>query len=149
VVPRIVRPLRVGWLITVSLPEGFTPGYAISPLRGGSIEQARQCFNRSCGRVVEVTTGLSDAQWRFEPAPNRWSIAEIPEHMVIVHERVIGRVREQLSQAPAPPADRDYHKLDAVVIEKIPDRSIKGRAPDFIQPTGQLSLLGAWRPPAT
>jgi hypothetical protein len=27
--------------------------------------------------------------------------------MVIVHERVLGRVREQLPQAPAPPADRD------------------------------------------
>jgi hypothetical protein len=83
-------------------------------------------------RVVEVTTDLSDEQWRFKPDPDRWSIAEILEHMVIVHERVLGRVREQLPQAPAPPADRDYHKLDAIVLEKIPDRSIKGKAPDYI-----------------
>jgi hypothetical protein len=60
--------------------------------------------------------------------------------MVVVHERVLGRVREQVPQAPAPPADRDYHKLDAVVIEKIPDRSIKAKAPDYIQPTGLLTL---------
>jgi hypothetical protein len=115
----------------------------MTTLESTDIEQARQCFNRSCGRVVEVTTGLSDAQWRFKPALDRWSIAEILEHMVIVHERVIGRVREQLPQAPVPPADRDYHKLDAVVIEKIPDRSIKAKAPDYIQPTGLLTLPDA------
>jgi hypothetical protein len=93
--------------------------------------------------VVEVTTGLSDAQWKFKPAQDRWSIAEILEYMVIVHERVLGRVREQLPQAPAPPADRDSHKLDAIVLEKIPDRSIKAKAPDYIQPTGLLTLPGA------
>jgi hypothetical protein len=74
------------------------------------------------------------------PLRTRWSIAEILEHMVIVHERVLGRVREQVPQAPAPPADRDYRKLDAIVIEKIPDRSTKAKAPDFIHPTGQRTL---------
>jgi hypothetical protein len=99
-------------LITVSLPEGFTPGYSIPPFRG----------------------------WLY---PDRWSIAEILEHMVIVHKRVLGRVREQLPQAPAPPAERDCHKLDSIVIEKIPDRSIKAKAPDYIQPTGLLTLPAA------
>jgi len=79
----------------------------MTTLESTDLDQARQYFDRSRGRVVEVTTGLSNEQWRFKPAPDRWSIAEILEHMVIVHERVLGRVREQLPQAPAPPADRD------------------------------------------
>jgi uncharacterized damage-inducible protein DinB len=79
----------------------------MTTLESTDIDQARQYFDRSRGRVVEVTTGLSDAQWKFKPAPDRWSIAEILEHMVIVHERVIRRVREELPQAPAPPPDRD------------------------------------------
>ena len=115
----------------------------MTTLESTDIDLARQYFDRSRDCVVEVTTGLSDAQWRFKPAPDRWSIAEILEHMVIVHERVLGRVREQLPQAPAPPADRDYHKLDAIVLEKIPDRSIKAKAPDYIQPTGRLTLPDA------
>ena len=114
----------------------------MTTLPSTDLNQARQYFGHTRNRVMEVTTGLSDAQWRFKPAPDRWSIAEILEHMVIVQERVLGRVREQLAQAPAPPADRDYQQVDRIVIEKIPDRSIKAKAPEFIQPTGQ------WTPPA-
>lgn len=62
--------------------------------------------------------------------------------MVIVQERILGPIREQLAEAPAPPADRDSRQLDAIVIERIPDRAIKAKAPDFIQPRGQ------WTPPA-
>ena len=61
---------------------------------------------------------------------------------MIVQERILGPIREQLAQAAAPQADRDYQLLDRIVLERIPDRSIKGKAPDFLQPTGQ------WSPPA-
>ncbi|HWX42450.1 MAG TPA: DinB family protein [Blastocatellia bacterium] len=105
---------------------------------------ARQYFDRSRSRVVEVTTGLSDAQWRFKPAPDRWSIAEILEHMVIVHERVIGRVREQLPQEPAPP-ERDYHKLDAVVIEKIPRPLDQRQGSGFHPANGPMDSAGGSR----
>ena len=108
-------------------------------LQSTDIDQALEYFDKSRQRVVEATAGLSDAQWRFKPAPDRWSIAEILEHMVIVHERVLGRVREQLSQAPAPPEGRAYQLVDRIVMEKIPDRSIRAKAPDAIQPTGQWS----------
>jgi len=107
------------------------------------LNQARQYFGQTRNRVIEVTTGLSDAQWRFKPAPDRWSIAENLEHMVIVQERVLGPVREQLAQAPPASADRDYEQVDRIIVEKIPDRSIKAKAPDFIQPTGQWTPLAA------
>jgi len=32
--------------------------------------------------VVDATKGLSDAQWNFKPAPDRWSIAEVMEHLL-------------------------------------------------------------------
>lgn len=105
------------------------------------LEQARQYFAATRKRVEEATAGLSDAQLRFKPAPDRWSIAEILEHMVIVHERVLTRILEQLPQAPAPAADRNSQLLDAIVIEKIPDRSVKAKAPEFIQPTGTMPAL--------
>jgi DinB superfamily len=104
--------------------------------------QARQYFDDTRNRVAEVTKGLSDAQWGFKPAPDRWSIAEILEHMVIVQERILGPVREQLAQAPAPPPDRDYLKIDLIVLEKIPDRSLRAKTPDSAQPTRQ------WTPSA-
>jgi hypothetical protein len=60
--------------------------------------------------------GLSGAQWAFKPAPDRWSIAEIVEHMIFVQERVLGPLRDQLAAAPAVPAGYDYRQVDVVVI---------------------------------
>ncbi len=107
------------------------------------IDQARCYFSHTWNQIVEVTTGLSDAQWQFNPAPDRWSIAENLEHLVLVHERVLGRVRRQLSAAPAPPAGRDPHLVDMIIFEKVPERSLKAKAPDFMCPTG------SWTPPET
>ena len=107
------------------------------------LTQARQYFEHSRDCVVEVTTGLSDAQWQFKPAPDRWSIAENLEHMVIVQERILGPIRDQLAQAPQPPADRDYKQIDKIALEKMPDRSIKAKSPDAIHPTGQLNPQAA------
>jgi uncharacterized damage-inducible protein DinB len=111
----------------------------MSTLQCTDIEQARDYFAATEKLVANATSGLSEAQWRFKPAADRWSIAEILEHMVIVQERILGPVTEQLAQAPAPEADRDHEAVDRLVFEKIPDRSIKAKAPEFIAPTGRLS----------
>jgi hypothetical protein len=108
-------------------------------LEATDIEQAHQYFARTLKRVTDATAGLSGAQYRFKSAPDRWSIAEILEHMVIVHDRVLARILEQLPTAPAPPADFNSRRVDAVIFEKIPDRSIKAKAPDFIEPAGLLT----------
>lgn len=112
----------------------------MTPLQTTEIEQARRSLNRSRQRVLEVTKGLSEAQFRFKPAPDRWSIAENVEHIVIVQERVLGPIREQLTQAPPPAAGTDTARVDSIVLEKIPDRSMKAKAPAPIEPTGQCTL---------
>jgi len=103
------------------------------------VQQARQHFEKARTRVIEVTTGLTDAQWKFKPAPDRWSIAETLEHMVIVRELVFEGRLAKLAEAPAAPPDRDHRLIDRITIEKIPDRSTRVKAPDFIEPTGQMN----------
>ena len=107
------------------------------------VEQAREYFDRTRDRVVEAVWGLSDAQAKFKPAPDRWCIAENLEHMVMVQERILGPVLEQLATAPSAPVGRDNLQIDTIVLEKIPDRSIKAQAPEFINPTGQCSVSAA------
>jgi hypothetical protein len=108
-------------------------------LEATDIEQAHQYFAHTVKRVTDATTGLSEAQYRFKSAPDRWSVAEILEHLVIVHERILTRIQEQLPAAPAPPADFNNRQVDAVILDKIPDRTIRAKAPDFIAPAGVLS----------
>jgi hypothetical protein len=102
------------------------------------LEQARQYFAATRTRIVEATTGLSDGQAQFKPSPDRWSIAEILEHMAGAHERVLARVQKDLPLAPAPEADRNAQLIDSVVVEKIPDRTNRFKAPEFLAPTGKL-----------
>lgn len=103
------------------------------------LEQARQYFAFTRSRLLEATAGLTDEQARFKPAPERWSIAEILEHLAIAHDRVLTRLLEQLPQAPAPEPGRDSQAIDALVLEKIPDRSVKANAPEFAHPKGLVT----------
>jgi len=109
-------------------------------LQTTDIDQALAYFAQTRQRVFDVTAGLTNAQWQFKPAPDRWSIAENLEHMVMVEETVLGPVRQQLAQAPAPPADRNAVEIDQIVLSKLPDRSLRANAPSFLHPTGQWTL---------
>lgn len=109
-------------------------------LQTTEVDQAREYLERSRNRVLTVTEGLSEAQLRFKPAPDRWSIAENLEHVVIVQERILGPVREQLHQAAALPPGTDRRQIEAIVLERVPDRSMKAKAPAPIEPTGSWTL---------
>jgi hypothetical protein len=88
--------------------------------------------------VLDAVKGLSPAQWTFKPTPDRWSIAEIVEHITVTQDYV-KTVFAQFPQAPAPAADFDAAKVDAIIQSKMPDRSTKYKAPEPIQPTGRWS----------
>lgn len=100
------------------------------------VDHARLYLQQTQTGVAGATQGLSPAQWKFKPAPDRWSIAEIIEHMVLAQEFMLGPVQEQLAKAP-PAADRDTKAVDATIINLLPDRTTKFHAPDFLEPTGR------------
>jgi hypothetical protein len=103
------------------------------------LDHARRFLEQTQNSVVGATKGLSEAQWRFKPAPDRWSIAENLDHIVIVQERVLGPVLDQLADAPAPPADRDYEQVDKIVINQFPNRLAKFQAPEVVHPADQIA----------
>ena len=77
-------------------------------LPASELQQARLYLRQTCSYIIGATKGLSEAQWKFKPAPDCWSIAEILDHVIAVQEFVLGPVRAQLASSPAPPANRDY-----------------------------------------
>ena len=88
--------------------------------------------------VLDATTGLSDAQWNFKPAPDRWSVAEVTEHIAVAEGYLRGMVVEKVMTAPPRPAGDDVKAIDEMVLNKIPDRSQKANAPDALKPTNQF-----------
>src|SRR4051812_30933738 len=46
--------------------------------------------------------GVSEAQWKFKAAPDRWSIAETAEHIAVT-EQFIWELVDKMMKAPATP----------------------------------------------
>src|ERR1041385_7498529 len=56
------------------------------------VAKARQFLQQTQTIVIGATKSVSGAQWKFKTSPDRWSIAEILDHIVIVQERVLDRI---------------------------------------------------------
>src|SRR5947209_1771278 len=80
-------------------------------------------LERTRAGVVEATKGLSDAQWNFKRAPERWSVAEVLEHIALTEDLLFESTSQKVMQAPAGKPDRDYKSLDKMVLRAIADRS--------------------------
>src|SRR4051812_11577217 len=93
--------------------------------------------------LMEAVKGLSEAQWQFKPTPDRWSIAEVLEHVTVLEDFFVNTLRPQLLQAPAGTPGTDVRNVDAMILAKVPDRSTKAQSPDSIAPTGR------WTPQAS
>jgi hypothetical protein len=90
--------------------------------------------------VIEATKGLSDAQWNFKAAPDRWSISEVMEHLAVAEDMIRGMNQEQVMKSPAIPArdSAELQKIDAMVVAMVPDRSHKIQAPEPLKPTNRF-----------
>jgi hypothetical protein len=106
-------------------------------------EKAEQYLQQTRDGVAEATKGLSDAQMKFKPAPDRWSVAETLEHIVLVEDSLLQNVTDKVMKGPAGAADRDTAKIDAMVLAMIPDRSHKAQAPPPVIPTDRWTPADA------
>ncbi|HEY8994488.1 MAG TPA: DinB family protein, partial [Lacunisphaera sp.] len=46
--------------------------------------------------VIAAAQGLSDAQLAFKPAPERWSVAQVLEHIASAEDMLMGMVTGQV-----------------------------------------------------
>jgi hypothetical protein len=82
--------------------------------------------------------GLSEKQWRFKPAPDRWSVAEVSEHIAVSESAIFGMVQSKVMTSPAAPEKRaEVAGKDETVLKMVPDRSHKAQAPEFLKPTNR------------
>ena len=88
--------------------------------------------------------GVSEAQWKFKAAPDKWSIAEVSEHIAVAEEMIWKLVSEKIMKSPATPEKAAEVKgKDEVILGKIPDRSRKAQAPEQLKPTGRWATRAA------
>lgn len=80
--------------------------------------------------------GLSEAQWNYKAAPDRWSIAECSEHIVASESFIRGAIAGSLKEPASAEMLADARK-DGVIEGIVLDRSKKFQAPEPLQPTAK------------
>lgn len=89
----------------------------------------------------QAVAGLSDAQINHKPAPDRWSVAECAEHIVLVESSIFMRILAGM-ESPADPDRRAEIKVsDVDVIKAVRTRTVQIPAPDPFVPTGRFADL--------
>jgi hypothetical protein len=101
-------------------------------------EKALQYLETTKKGVLEATKGLSEAQWNFKAAPDRWSVAQVMEHIAAAEDLIRGTLVEKVMMAPAGDAGRDVKKTDEAVLAMVPDRTHKAQAPEPLIPTNRF-----------
>lgn len=101
-------------------------------------EKALKYLESTKQGVADATTGLSAAQWNFKPAPDKWSIAEVTEHIAAAEDFLRARIVEKVMVGPARPAGENVAEIDEMVLKMVPDRSHPAQAPDPLKPTNRF-----------
>lgn len=101
---------------------------------------------RSEARLLELVDGLTEEQRVFREAPERWSIEETVEHLVLQEQFVRGTVQRALDNEGAGEAKRAEVRakgpLVAALAERRPEQRLKTRAAN--SPTGRRADFGAF-----
>lgn len=88
--------------------------------------------------VLDATAGLSETQWNFKSAPDRWSVAEVSEHIAAAEGFLRGMITEKVMTAPPRPEGEDVKAIDEMVLAAIPDRTQHRQAPEPLKPTNRF-----------
>jgi uncharacterized damage-inducible protein DinB len=119
-----------------------TPAFS-QALTQADRDRALQYLESTNQGVLDAAAGLSEAQWNFKPAPDRWSVAEVTEHIAAAEDFLMGMVTTQVMKAPARPAGEDVKAIDDMVVAALPDRSQKKQAPEPLKPTNRYGSPAA------
>jgi hypothetical protein len=103
-------------------------------------EKALQSLQATHDAFLKSIAGLSEKQWRFKPAPDRWSVAEVSEHIAVSESGIFGLVQKQIMTSPAAPEKRaEVAGKDETILKMVPDRSHKAQAPEFLKPANRFA----------
>lgn len=101
-------------------------------------DRALQYLETTKRNLLEATKGLSEEQWNFKPAPDRWSVAQVMEHIAAAEDLLLDTTKEKVMTSPAGEPGRDFKKTDEAVLMMVPDRSHKAQAPEQLVPSNRF-----------
>jgi hypothetical protein len=90
--------------------------------------------------LVSEIENLSDAQMKFRPTPESWSITEVVEHLAIAEPQYWQRIKDSMKQ---PPATEKPTATDAQILWYGIDRTNRNKTGEARVPTGKYATAAA------
>ena len=70
---------------------------------------ALKWLEESRTEFLAAIDGLSEAQWKWKPAPDRWSVGEVAEHIILAEAGQFANVKKALSSTCSPQENKKPH----------------------------------------
>jgi hypothetical protein len=87
-------------------------------------------------RIFDLIHGLTEEQWFFHESPERWSIAEIVEHLILFEAFIVGAIAKALAGAAEPEKRAAAAAKDGLVLGVATERDTKFNAREAARPAG-------------
>lgn len=123
-----------------------TPGGAAvtageSGAKMSAAEKAKliELLNKAMDETLAAVKGLSDAQWTYKAGADRWSIAEVSEHILVFDPFLLSLV-DRVNASPANPnwAEQTQGRSEQMM-SAVLNRTVKVKAPEPAVPKGNLA----------
>jgi hypothetical protein len=85
--------------------------------------------------------GVSEEQWKWKPAPERWSVGETAEHIVLAEALLFESVKKAMSSPPNPAWEEETKGKTEFIVQVMAPRLGKAQAPEPIVPRNRLTLV--------
>jgi hypothetical protein len=119
-----------------------SPSSSELALTADQIAKASRHLSVTRDVLVESVAGLSALQWSFRPNYDSWSIAENLEHLVLIEGRVHAIIGN-MSSAPEAEAGGKQIEMDELILNEVPKRTTKVKAPEPVCPEGRWTGVEA------
>ena len=123
-------------LSSAALAQSAAP--AMNTLTAAERKEAVKYLDETRKNFLSAVKGLSEAQWKFKAAPDRWSVAEVAEHIAISEETIFGIVTDRIMKSPAAPEKKESVRGKEVQLrQQITNRTVKAQAPEMLKPVNK------------
>jgi uncharacterized damage-inducible protein DinB len=96
-------------------------------------------LNESHKQTLDLMEGLSEEQLKFKPAPEKWSVLEVAEHIYLAEGLLFGAVEKALSEKENPEWETKTRGKTEFLERVMVSRDRKATAPESIAPSGKLT----------
>jgi DinB family protein len=146
-VSRILRQFILPACFAVCLPVLGAAQEKAAEKKSSLTDQERaeavKYFEETRRSFIEAVDSLSDAQWRYKAGPDRWSIAEVAEHIAVTEETLFNLVTKQLMLTPAAPEKKEAARgKDTLLRAAITNRGVRSQAPEMLKPANRWATEG-------